>query len=114
MRGRFLDGPVALQASEYRQEPGVGRIEGRTGAAAERLGAQRHDDVEGAAYLDTEKTRRRDADDVEGVTIQLQAAANRGRAAAELALPKAIANHSGGSRAATAVVVWSQRAAHER
>ena len=41
-------------------------------AARERLGAQRHGDVEGAADFDAEEARRRHADDVVGVAVERQ------------------------------------------
>ena len=104
MRGRLLDRPAGLQAADRGEKPRILPVEVRARTARERLGAQRHRDVEVATDLDAEEARRRDADDLEGMAVECDGAAERGRAAAILALPEPVADDGGRRRAAAPIV----------
>ena len=65
--------PGASRANDA-QPPGAAAIERALGAADDRLGAERHGDVERAADFDAVEIRRRDADDGERVAVEVDCA----------------------------------------
>ena len=91
--GRGLERLPWLQPRDDAQEVGRGGPECGVAAANQRLGAERHRDVEGAADLQPEEFAGRDADDREGHAIEAEGPAERRGCAAELTLRVAVADH---------------------
>ena len=114
MRRRPLHRPAGLQPPEHREEPPVWLVHQSARAARQRLGAERHGHVEGPPDFDAEEAGRRDADNVVGVAVEHDAAADRRRIAAVLALPEAIADHGRRCRAAATVVLRVQKTTDHR
>jgi hypothetical protein len=92
-RVALFDGLAWGQPREHAQPPRAALIERALGAADERLGAERHRDVEGAADLDAEELRRGDADDCEGMAVERDRPSEHGGVAAVFAAPERVAEH---------------------
>src|SRR5581483_9481706 len=79
------------------------------------LGTDGQRDIEGAPHFHSEETWRRNADDLDLVFADVERFTENGRAAAEIALPKLVADHRSGSEATAAlVVVWAEKSSDGR
>ena len=79
-----------------------------------RFAAQRQGNIEVAAYFKAVKTRRCHAEDLEGMPIERELAANDVGAAAKLPLPKRVADHSSADAAPAIVVALGDQPAQHR
>src|SRR5581483_8130486 len=79
------------------------------------LGTDGQRDIEGAPHFHSEETWRRNADDFYLVFSDVERFTENGRAAAEIALPKLVADHRSGSQATAApILVWAEKSSNGR
>src|SRR5437660_6600409 len=114
LRGSLLEAPPSFQPPDRRQPPSSRTSGPSAFPVKHRFAAKGQCNIEVATYLEAVKTRRRHAENLEGMSIERELAANDVGTAAKFPLPKRVADHRSADAAPAIVVALCDQPAQHR